>query len=202
MVIAIAGVLVWRIIVANRLLKENDKNLAQRYDAIGPFMTSMLNGTYKEFTTPEETVIHWRGIEFNIKNLVNEVIQGKQDTWTICLDSFNEDDSVHLTNECKHLFHSQCLEEWYRNTYSKKEFQWPYWRAANDLNFQPWELEKPQQKETIQEDIVLQFKSTGSSSNWNSQYEDSVDTSNHISHFHNGLNLVMEVRENDLNYLD
>ena len=80
MVIAIAGVLVWRIIVANRLLKENNKNLAQRYDAIGPFMTSMLNGTYKEFTTPEETVIHWRGIEFNIKNLVNEVIQGKQDT--------------------------------------------------------------------------------------------------------------------------
>ena len=39
----------------------------------------------------------------------------KQDKCIICLENYNENDKVHITNECNHIFHSSCLKIWYSN---------------------------------------------------------------------------------------
>lgn len=71
-------------------------------------LQTMRNGELKEFD-----------IKFHSEN------------WVVCLDSFDKNSLVCITNECNHIFHSSWLEEWYKNIDPKNSLWWPHWKTIN-----------------------------------------------------------------------
>lgn len=61
----------------------------------------------------------------------------------ICLDNFEPDTQVSMIAECEHLFHKECIVEWFQNIEIGHEFKWPNWN---------WNLEKPFE---TSEDLII-----------------------------------------------
>lgn len=53
------------------------------------------------------------------------------DTWAIWLENFEPCSSVHITNEWSHMYHSQCLKEWYDNIKPNQDLTCPSCKAVN-----------------------------------------------------------------------
>ena len=81
----------------NRMIHtgNNRRNRIQQFDDMGESliartMNNMHSGQYKSLKGKYE-----------------------QNVCVICLEDYTWDSQVHLTNECQHLFHSDCLRKWY-----------------------------------------------------------------------------------------
>jgi len=71
-------------------------------------MDNMLNGTYES--------LHLKHFTPN---------------WIIWFESFKKTESVHLLNECLHLFHTPCLAGWYKMIARTRHLSWPDWDSKN-----------------------------------------------------------------------
>jgi len=54
-----------------------------------------------------------------------------EDRWVICLEKFVHDSKVHITNEWNHVFHSECLDQWYQTLALSRPLNCPHWHTAN-----------------------------------------------------------------------
>mmetsp|Transcript_18337 Transcript_18337/g.16214 ORF Transcript_18337/g.16214 Transcript_18337/m.16214 type:complete len:104 (+) Transcript_18337:855-1166(+) len=52
-------------------------------------------------------------------------------TCIVCMEKFKNQENVHLTNECQHMFHTDCLEGWYKMVGHTTELPCPYCNAIN-----------------------------------------------------------------------
>jgi len=73
-----------------------------------------------------------------MKHMKNDIFKNidtkyNQDSWVICLEKFEEEWNVHVTNECLHVFHSKCLHEWYDNMPVLKDLCCPHWNTVNSV---------------------------------------------------------------------
>ena len=55
----------------------------------------------------------------------------KLESWIICLEEFNSMSIVSMTNECKHIFHTFWLKNWYENTRVESPLKWPFCCTIN-----------------------------------------------------------------------
>ena len=156
-----------------RATKEKSRN-NYKYDGIKVLMDWMVNGKYRK---------------------IEEVVKEKQEMWSIWLEPYKEEDDVHLTNEWTHLFHSDWLNQWYRNSCKNKDFQCPFWRTINSANFK-------QKDKFINENDILQTNSGVESAEPCNWYTNSLEISIHIPISSNGLDQVMKVHFNNLEDLD
>ena len=78
-----------------------------------------------------------------IIDTMNWMISGKYGTlvaddfcpqWGIWNKMFSVESNVHITNECTHIFHSSCLEDWFSITYVNWELTCPSWGTSALLN--------------------------------------------------------------------
>jgi len=47
-------------------------------------------------------------------------IRTKQDTCSICLENFKDDDDIKIISKCQHYIHSECYNLWYNNNPNNK----------------------------------------------------------------------------------
>lgn len=50
-----------------------------------------------------------------------------QDSWVIWLEAFEGDNKVHIVNQCDHVFHSDCIKQWFQNIKHGVKIQCPHW---------------------------------------------------------------------------
>ena len=156
-------------IIATKEKRRND----YKYDGIKVLMDWMVNGKYRK---------------------IEELVKEKQEMWSICLESYKEEDDVHLTNEWTHLFHSDWLNQWYRNSYKNKDFQCPFWRTINSANFK-------KKNEVIDENDILQINNEIESAEPYNWYNNSLEILVHVPISSNELDQVMEVHSNNFEEL-
>ena len=54
-----------------------------------------------------------------------------QDSCVICLEEYEPDSCIHVTNECSHVFHTSCLKEWYDSIEIDKDLVCPHCNTVN-----------------------------------------------------------------------
>ena len=47
--------------------------------------------------------------------------------WLICLNLFEDLENVHILNDCQHMFHSECLKNWYLMLTTSTSLACPKW---------------------------------------------------------------------------
>lgn len=55
-----------------------------------------------------------------------------QEAWVICLEDFQKDSEVLITNECLHVFHHNCIKEWYYNIKFEDHLTCPHCKTINE----------------------------------------------------------------------
>ena len=55
----------------------------------------------------------------------------EQSEWVVCLEKFEDDSMVYVTNECSHVFHKEWLFSWYDNMTVYKDLWCPHWNTVN-----------------------------------------------------------------------
>ena len=48
-----------------------------------------------------------------------------QKSCVVCLEQFRKGEVVHITNECDHAYHYDCLSEWFNNLSSERSLPCP-----------------------------------------------------------------------------
>ena len=54
----------------------------------------------------------------------------QETSWVVCLEDFQSEDLVHITNECSHTFHSSWIKEWFDNINPTKDMTCPHWNTV------------------------------------------------------------------------
>ena len=67
----------------------------------------------------------------------SEIAGGNQETfWKVWHEKFIDESEVHLTNECEHIFHSECLKGWYKMIGGLKSLCCPRCETKNLPSYQ------------------------------------------------------------------
>lgn len=83
------------------------------------YLVSYVNDTTEDFLEPVKVTIQ----ENNINNVTREIIKKNitenenikienDDTCTICLCDYDNEDIISIINTCNHFFHSNCIKKW------------------------------------------------------------------------------------------
>lgn len=83
------------------------ENIQKRKQLIQNCLASMKSGWFKNFN-----------------------ILFDQSTWVMWLESLNPEDQINITNEWKHVFHTECIKKWFNNIVVDKEITCPIWNSS------------------------------------------------------------------------
>ena len=80
--------------------------------------------------------LHLQKIDFTLQWMRKGVYSNIANPYTlesciICLDEFDSKSVISITNECKHMFHTSWLKDWYKSIEFNRSLRWPMWKTFN-----------------------------------------------------------------------
>ena len=94
-----------------------------------------------------------------------------QTSWIICLNDYEQDEEVHITNECSHVFHYKWLDQWFHNISSRSDLKWPLWSTVITDNSQKPDIKLVNLSEPDEINEEAKQDPNNSNSSLNRQYQ-------------------------------
>ena len=80
-----------------------------------------------------------------------------QNSCVVCLEDFEPDSSIHVTNECQHAFHTSCLKEWYQSIDPTKDLACPHCNTVNTNENNPIQNEQLEMR-SVNDEVLEENK--------------------------------------------